>query len=83
MEPTRDALLEFVRSGKGLVVYHHAAASFQDWGEFKNSGRMVSASPGRVTICPYHYKVEIRDTDHPITRGLAPFMARTDDSTPA
>src|ERR1035441_8387515 len=32
---TKGALLEFVRSGKGLVVYHHSAASFQDWEEFE------------------------------------------------
>jgi len=31
---TKAALLAFVRSGKGLVVYHHSAASFQDWEEF-------------------------------------------------
>lgn len=31
---SKAALLAFVRSGKGVVVYHHSAASFQDWEEF-------------------------------------------------
>ncbi|HLK65904.1 MAG TPA: ThuA domain-containing protein [Bryobacteraceae bacterium] len=31
---SREALLGFVRGGKGLVVYHHSAAGFHDWPEF-------------------------------------------------
>src|SRR5215831_9228984 len=27
----KNALLAYVKSGKGVVVYHHSAASFQDW----------------------------------------------------
>src|SRR4249919_949951 len=30
-----SALLEFVRSGKGLVVYHFATAAFNGWSEFE------------------------------------------------
>ena len=75
----RDALLEFVRSGKGLVVYHHAAASFQDWGEFEKLVGCVWRTDESHHSPVHDYKVEIRDTDHPITRGLASFMARTDE----
>jgi len=31
---SRAALLEFVRSGKGLVVYHHSSTAFKDWPEY-------------------------------------------------
>ena len=75
----KQALLQFVRSGKGLVVYHHAAASFQDWGEFEKLVGCVWKT-GESHHSPVHdYKVEIRDSDHPIMRGLANFMARTDE----
>lgn len=30
-----NALLDFVRSGKGLVVYHFSAAAFNGWTEFE------------------------------------------------
>src|SRR6185312_11013940 len=76
---TKEALLAFVRSGKGLVVYHHAAASFQSWDEYE---KLIGCRwrTGQSHHAPVHdYKVEIRDADHPITRGLAPFMARTDE----
>src|SRR5215472_10968890 len=33
-ERARKALEDFVRSGKGLVVYHHTVAGFQSWPEF-------------------------------------------------
>ena len=30
-ERTRNALTDFVKSGKGLVMYHFSIASFEDW----------------------------------------------------
>lgn len=33
---TKDALLTFVSAGKGLLVYHHSAASFQNWPDTSN-----------------------------------------------
>ena len=30
-----NALLEYVRNGKGLVVYHFSAAAFNGWSEFE------------------------------------------------
>ena len=77
---TRDALLAFVRSGKGLVIYHHSAASFQDWPEYEGLAGCVWRT-GVSHHSPVHdYKVDIRDADHPITRGMASsFMAKTDE----
>ena len=31
---SRAVLLDFVRGGKGLVVYHHSSTAFKDWPEF-------------------------------------------------
>jgi uncharacterized protein len=66
---TKEVLLSFVRSGKGLVVYHHSAASFQKWPEYK----ALVGCVWRTEISHYSpvhdYKVDIRDGDHRITRG--------------
>ena len=75
----KDALLAFVRSGKGLVVYHHAAASFQTWEEFEHLAGCVWRTTESHHSPVHDYKVDIRDTEHPITRGMAAFMARTDE----
>jgi type 1 glutamine amidotransferase len=77
--PTKDALLAYVRSGKGLVVYHHSAASFQTWEEFEKLVGCVWHTTQSHHSPVHDYKVDIRDTDHPITRGMTSFMARTDE----
>ena len=79
-DATKAALLEFVRSGKGLVVYHHSAASFQHWAEYEKLIGCVWRT-GVSHHSPVHdYTVKIQDGDHPITRGMTPtFMAQTDE----
>jgi type 1 glutamine amidotransferase len=64
------ALLDFVRSGKGLVMYHYSTAAFVGWEEYeKLSGGNWRPNQGHHS--PAHdYTVEITDADHPITRGL-------------
>jgi type 1 glutamine amidotransferase len=76
---TKGALLEFVRSGKGLVVYHHSAASFQDWEEFEKLSGCVWRTTQSHHSPVHDYRVDIRDADHPITRGLGGFMTKTDE----
>jgi len=79
-DATKEALLSFVRSGKGLVVYHHSAASFQNWSEYN---KLVGCAwrTGMSYHAPVHdFKVDIRDANHPIMRGMAPsFLAQTDE----
>jgi type 1 glutamine amidotransferase len=79
-ETTKNALLDFVNSGGGLVVYHHSAASFQQWTEYKSLVGCVWRT-GVSHHSPVHdYKVGIRDPDHPITRGMTnSFLAQTDE----
>jgi type 1 glutamine amidotransferase len=64
------ALADFVRSGKGLVLYHLALGAFYGWDEYERmSGGNWRENRGHHSP-PHDFDVEIRDRDHPITRGL-------------
>jgi type 1 glutamine amidotransferase len=77
-ERSRNALLNFVRSGKGLVVYHHSSTAFKDWPEF---ARMCGGNYyGKAQHSPIHdFTVTFADRDHPITRGLRPAFPQYQD----
>jgi uncharacterized protein len=62
-----------------LVVYHHSAASFQDWEEFEKLAGCVWRTAQSHHAPVHDYRVDIRDSGHPITRGMLPFMARTNE----
>ena len=71
-EATREALLSFVRSGKGFVVVHAGGSSFYDWPEYQqlaggfwNLGQTSHGAPHEFTVKP--------TGDDPITRGIEPF----------
>jgi len=73
------ALEEFVRSGKGLVLYHLALGAFNGWTEYE---RMSGANwrPNMGHHSPRHdFEVDIEDNDHPITRGLRSPLSITND----
>jgi hypothetical protein len=64
------ALLDFVRSGKGAVIYHFSVAAFEGWSEYEricagnwrpNNGHHSAA---------HNFVVDVKDTEHPVTRGL-------------
>jgi type 1 glutamine amidotransferase len=77
-ERPRKALEDFVRSGKGLVVYHHTVAGFQSWPEFAPlcGGNYY----GKAQHAPLHdYTVEFADREHPITRGLKKSFQQLND----
>src|SRR5215467_5031382 len=78
-EQSRKTLLDFVHSGKGLVVYHHTTTAFEDWPEF---ARLAGGTYYKgAQHSPIHeFKVDIADRDHPITRGLkASFLQPPDE----
>lgn len=78
-ERTEKAFVDFVRSGKGVVIYHFSLAAFDGWEEYE---QMCGANwrPGHGQHSPPHdFKVEIRDREHPITRGLKDFIQRKDE----
>jgi hypothetical protein len=74
------ALLNYVRSGKGLVVYHFATAAFDGWTEYeKLCGANWRPDHGHHSA-RHDYVVTIRDPQHPITRGMkATFPEENDE----
>ncbi len=78
-ERADNALLDFVRSGKGLVMFHFSVAAFNGWEEYeKLSGG--NWRPGQGHHSPSHdFTVEIKDSDHPITRGLKKSLPQVKD----
>ena len=37
-----NALLDFVRSGKGLVMYHFSTAAFNGWDEYEKLSKLMA-----------------------------------------
>lgn len=67
---TDKALLDWVRSGKGLVMYHFSVAAFVGWDDYeKLSGANWRPNQGQHSAA-HDFTVDITDPDHPITRGL-------------
>ena len=78
-EQTRRALLEFVHSGKGLVMYHHSTTAFKDWPEYGAlCGGNYYGKNGQHS--PIHsFVVDFVDREHPITKGLCASFPQTAD----
>jgi len=86
-EISDEAKADFVarlKEGKGLVVLHHAIASYQQWPEY---AKIIGAryylqktvvdgveKPGSVYKHDMHFKVSIADPKHPVTQGLEDYQ---------
>jgi type 1 glutamine amidotransferase len=71
-----DNLVNFVKQGKGLVVFHFACGAFEDWPQFVDlAGKVWDRKTGHDRRGPF--LVHIAEPEHPITRGMADFQ--TDD----
>ena len=73
------ALLDYVKSGKGIVVYHFSVAAFDGWSEFE---KMCAGNwrPNQGHHSPKHdFSVKIVDDQHPVTRGLKPILPQAND----
>lgn len=78
-ERAQKALEEFVRAGKGLVVYHISLGAFDGWSEYeKMSGGNWRPNNGHHSAA-HPFTVDIKDSDHPITRGLKSFPVAKDE----
>jgi type 1 glutamine amidotransferase len=78
-ERADTALLNYARSGKGLVVYHFATAAFDGWTEYeKISGGNWRPNNGHHSA-RHDYTVTIVDKDHPITRGMKATFPQAND----
>ena len=72
-DATKQAYLDFVRSGKGHVAIHAGSSSFYDWPEYQ---RLVITSfkVGQTDHGARHtFPVRIDEPAHSITRGLESF----------
>jgi type 1 glutamine amidotransferase len=67
---TNAAFLDAVRAGKGVVVYHFAMQAFDGWTDYeKISGANWRPGFGHHSA-PHDFVVDIKDQEHPITKGL-------------
>ncbi len=102
-EETRQAILDYVKNGGGLVIYHFALAAFPDWKEWNEmiglggwggrnekhgpyvrwkDGHFVrDNSPGKGGGHgpAQEFALDVRNPDHPITKGLPPKFAHVKD----
>lgn len=78
-EGADNALLNFVRGGKGLVVYHFSLAAFEGWTEFeKMCGGNWRPDHGHHSA-RHDYTVTVRDAASPIMRGLPATFPEAND----
>jgi uncharacterized protein len=78
-ERAETALVNYVRGGKGLVLYHFSLAAFDGWTEFeKMCGANWRPNNGHHSA-RHDYTVQIKDTDNPITRGLQASYPQAND----
>lgn len=70
----REAYLDFVRQGGGVVVVHAGSSSFYDWPEYQ---RLAGGSwnLGETGHGPVHrFPVTLTRPEHPVTLGLTNFL---------
>jgi hypothetical protein len=73
----REAMLDFVRNGKGLVCYHASDNAFWGWDEFdKLIGGAWRETAGHAPI--HAFTVKIVDPEDAITNGMPASFAQTD-----
>jgi putative membrane-bound dehydrogenase-like protein len=73
----RKAIFDFVNSGKGLVLVHPALwYNFNDWPEY-NAKLVGGGTHGHDRY--QKFEVHIVNTDHPITKGVAPEFTLKDE----
>jgi type 1 glutamine amidotransferase len=78
-ERADTALVNYVRGGKGLVVYHFAAAAFDGWAEYeKMCGANWRPNNGHHSA-RHDFTVELKDSEHPVTRGMKASFPHSND----
>ncbi len=74
-DKAKAGLLDYVKSGKGLVSLHFSCSSFQDWEEYAELiGRVWKKGVGGHGPRG-EFSVNIKEADHPITKGMEDFQA--------
>ena len=75
-----QAVADFVRSGKGLVIYHLSLGAFDGWKEYEQmSGGNWRPNKGHHSA-PHDWPMDIKDTEHPIMKGFkTPLLIKNDE----
>jgi type 1 glutamine amidotransferase len=76
-DEAKAALIKYVKDGGNVVALHFACSAFQQWNEFGEllGRKWVKGTGGHG---PYgEFTVNIKDTEHPVTKGLQAF--KTED----
>lgn len=80
-DDNKQAFIDAISGGTGLVVYHHASSAFTGKGKFDREFEKLSAGGWRKQ--GYHgkmHKFTVKvQKDHPITRGLSEFEHGRDE----
>jgi type 1 glutamine amidotransferase len=74
-ERAEKALMDFVREGKGFVVFHAASSCFHTWEDYQ---KLIGATWGKNTGHGniHTFEVTVEDVNHPITGGVERFSIR-------
>jgi type 1 glutamine amidotransferase len=81
-EENKQAFIDAVRGGKGLVVYHYASSAFTGGSAFDKEFERAIAGGWRKLGNHgkrHVFTVTIRKSDHPITRGMPEQFAHAND----
>lgn len=102
-EETKTALVDYVRGGGGLVIYHFALSAFPNWKEYNQMQGLGGWGKRDQTAGPYlrwrdgkivrddipgptgkhgpmqPFALDVREPNHPITKGLPPRFAHVPD----
>jgi len=75
----KEAFINLLNEGKGIVFLHHSLVSYQAWDEFEKiiGGRYVLSGPEQDSSTYRHdvdIPVEVIDHHHPITKGVDDFV---------
>lgn len=78
-ERAENALLDHVRSDKGLLRFHWAIGAFDGWAEYeKMCGGKWRPNHGDHSAS-HDFSVDIKDPDHPVTRGMKASLFQPND----
>jgi type 1 glutamine amidotransferase len=76
-ESLRQALLDFVEAGKGLVLLHPGV--WYNWPEWPEYNRDLAGGGSRGHDATNEFEVKVIETGHPLTKGLPATFKITDE----
>jgi len=83
-EQGKKDFMDCLKAGKGLVVWHHAYCSYQDWPEYETivggryhqniwTDKKGGSHPASTYQHGVPFRLKVADTSHPVTKGIQDF----------